>query len=423
MPSYLIRRLLILGGIAIFGIVFIQSYWVIKNWDLQDKQFDSTVNILLRKVAINLATFNKSELPKQDLIQRKSSNTYAVNINSKIDASVLEDYLYQEMEAHSLKTDFEYAVYDCFSDHLVYGNYCQLDDKVEKAQENTTLPKFNDLIYYFVVRFPQRESYMLSNMWLSVTFSIIAVLAVVFFLYSTWVILQQKRLSELQKDFINNMTHEFKTPISSIKIAADVLSKHDLVDKDKRLAKYARIIVNQNKRLNDQVEKVLNIARLEKNSFELNYETFSLHRELNNIINNEQVKLEKGAITLSLAKEDAWIKADKLHFTNVITNILDNAIKYCEKVPEIIVKTTDEGSKMNLSITDNGIGISKENQKKLFEKFYRVSTGNIHDVKGFGLGLFYVRNIAQAHDWELDLESEPGEGTTVSLKIEKVNQA
>ena len=422
MPSYLIRRLLILGGFAIFGIVFIQSYWVIKNWDLQDKQFDSTVNILLRKVAINLATFNKSELPKQDLIQRKSSNTYAVNINSKIDASILEDYLYQEMEAHSLKTDFEYAVYDCFSDNLVYGNYCELDDKEANSQEKTSLPKFNDLIYYFVVRFPQRESYMLSNIWLSVTFSIIAVLAVVFFLYSTWVILQQKRLSELQKDFINNMTHEFKTPISSIKIAADVLSKNGAVEKDKRLSKYAKIIVNQNKRLNDQVEKVLNIARLEKNSFELNYETFSLHRELNSIINNEQVKLEKGAITLSLAKEDAWITADKLHFTNVITNILDNAIKYCQETPQITVKTSDLGSRMKVSIIDNGIGISKENQKKLFEKFYRVSTGNIHDVKGFGLGLFYVRNIAQAHDWNLDLTSEPGKGTTVSLEILKVNQ-
>lgn len=422
MPSYLIRRLLILGGIAILGIVLIQSYWVSKNWDLQDKQFDSTVHILLRKVAEKLAKFNESELPKQDLIQRQSSNTYVVNINSSVDASILEDYLYQEMEAHSLKTDFEYAVFDCYSNDLVYGNYCELGDEDNHRKLSSTLPKFDDLIYYFVVRFPQRESYMLSYMWLNVTFSVIAALAVLFFLYSIWVILQQKRLSELQKDFINNMTHEFKTPISSIKIAADVLSNHEAIAGDQRLSRYAKIITDQNQRLNKQVEKVLNIARLERGTFELKKEKFNIQRELQSIVHNERLRLPNGTIHLDVPPTESQIYADKLHFTNVVSNIIDNAAKYCTSKPEIKVSITDLGASLNLSIADNGIGISKENQQRLFEKFYRVPTGNVHDVKGFGLGLFYVKNIAKAHQWKIDVASEIDQGTTITLNIPKYKE-
>eukprot|EP00095_Tigriopus_kingsejongensis_P007456 snap_masked-scaffold293_size218662-processed-gene-1.2 protein:Tk07456 transcript:snap_masked-scaffold293_size218662-processed-gene-1.2-mRNA-1 annotation:"hypothetical protein" len=320
-----------------------KSYWLLKTWDLKDQEFDQTVNIVLRKVAVRIARFNNIDLPKQDLIQRTASNYYAVNINSGIDANILEDYLLREMENHSLNTDFEYAVYDCFSKDLVYGNYCKLSDDNVQEQSSKNLPKFTDLDYYFVVKFPSRESYLLSNMYTTILFLLITVLSILFFMYTIWVILRQKRLSELQKDFINNMTHEFKTPISSIKIAADVLAKDPAVSNDPRMKKYATIIKDQNARLNDQVEKVLNIARIEKDSFELNKEQINLRETLSEII-------------------------------------------------KIYVK-------------DNGIGIDKENLKKIFDKFYRVNTGNVHNIKGFGLGLFYVQNICAAHGWHLSADS------------------
>ena len=416
MPNYLIRRLVILGCIAIIGIVGIQSYWLAKNWDIQDEQFDTTVNIMLRKVANKLSVYNRSELPKQGLVQRKSSNTYAVNVNSAINARVLEDLLFQEMDAHSLKTDFEYAVFDCFNDELVYGNYCELEDQLGNVAP-TSLPTFDDLIYYFVVRFPNREGYLLSNIWLNVLFSIIAILAVLFFMYAIWVILKQKRLSELQKDFINNMTHEFKTPISSIKIAAEVLAKNESILSDPRLKKYTSIITHQNTRLNDQVEKVLNIARIEKGTFELKKENFSVQKELQHIIHQEQAKLHEGTIGLTLPNEDVQIKADRLHFTNVITNLLDNAVKYTKETPKIQVKARVDQNRIRIDIVDNGIGISAEDQKRLFEKFFRVSTGDLHDVKGFGLGLFYVKNIADAHGWEIAISSKLNEGTRFSIFI------
>lgn len=420
MPSQYIKTLLFLGGFVILGIIFSQSYWLLKTWDLKDQEFDQTVNKVLRKVAEDIAEFNGIKLPKQNLLQRRSSNIYAVNINSTIDANILEDYLIRQFEIHSLNIDFEYAVYDCSTDNLEYINYCRLSDENKEYIRTEDLPKFEDLVYYFVVKFPSRESYLISNMFTSVIFSVITALAVLFFIYAIWVILKQKKLSELQKDFINNMTHEFKTPISSIKIAADVISQNQHIKEDVRLERYANIIREQNQRLNDQVEKVLNIAKIEHDSFILNKEEINIPEVLTEIINNEILKLEQGRITFFPSQHSEILIADKLHFTNVITNIIDNAIKYCrDNRPEISVKMIDSIKSIIIRIEDNGIGIEKENLRKLTEKFYRVSTGNVHNVKGFGLGLFYVRNICKAHGWDIAIDSEYNKGTTVDIIINR----
>ena len=420
MPSQYIKTLLFLGGFVILGIIFSQSYWLLKTWDLKDQEFDQTVNKVLRKVAEDIAEFNGIKLPKQNLLQRRSSNIYAVNINSTIDANILEDYLIRQFEIHSLNIDFEYAVYDCSTDNLEYINYCRLSDENKEYIRTEDLPKFEDLVYYFVVKFPSRESYLISNMFTSVIFSVITALAVLFFIYAIWVILKQKKLSELQKDFINNMTHEFKTPISSIKIAADVISQNQHIKEDVRLERYANIIREQNQRLNDQVEKVLNIAKIEHDSFILNKEEINISEVLTEIINNEILKLEQGRITFFPSQHSEILIADKLHFTNVITNIIDNAIKYCrDNRPEISVKMIDSIKSIIIRIEDNGIGIEKENLRKLTEKFYRVSTGNVHNVKGFGLGLFYVRNICKAHGWDIAIDSEYNKGTTVDIIINR----
>jgi two-component system phosphate regulon sensor histidine kinase PhoR len=418
MPSYLIRRFVLLGAITILGMIGIQTYWLKKTWELKDKEFDQTVRIILRKVAIKISDFNSTELPKTDLIQRRSSNFYAVNINGGIDPSVLEDYLIREMENHSWNTDFEYAVYNCSSDEMVYGNYCSVGPDAKEREKKTDLPKFEDenFVYYFVVTFPFRENYLLSNMRTSLIFGGITSLAILFFLYSIWVILQQKRLSELQVDFINNMTHEFKTPIASIKVASEVLMKNDTIVENTRLKNYVEIINSQNTRLNDQVEKVLHIAKLEQNKLELKKEKFDLRLMLEEIVENERIK---GTSTVNLKSEvgNYEINADKHHVTNVFYNIIDNAIKYCNKSPNIDFSLFKENNLIKLTITDNGIGINKDNLNKLFDKFYRVPTGNIHDVKGFGLGLFYVKKIIDDHDWKISVNSIENKGTTFTIKI------
>ncbi|MBK6564309.1 MAG: HAMP domain-containing histidine kinase [Saprospiraceae bacterium] len=418
MPNYLIRRLILLGGMSIIGVLFIQSYWLLKTWDIKDKEFDQSVNIVLRKVAQRLAAYNTTVLPKTNLIQRKSSNYYAVNVNGSIDPPILEEYLFQEINNQSLNIDFEYAIYDCFNDALVYGNYCSFENKQSTPTKLNKHYKFDDLVYYFVIRFPKRENFLLANLNITIIFTMFSVLAILFFLYSIWVILKQKRLSELQRDFINNMTHEFKTPIASIKIASDVLANDIKTKEDPRLSRYAQIIREQNSRLNDQVEKVLNIARLEKDSIELKKEWIDLNETLQNIIKAEDVKVTNGTMDWMPGTETVYIYTDKLHFVNVICNILDNAVKYCKNENiKIQVSTHFQKNHLLISCKDNGIGISEEDQKKLFDKFFRVSTGDKHDVKGFGLGLFYVKNICRAHGWWISVDSELGKGTTFTIDI------
>ena len=419
MPNHLIRRVALLGAISIIGIVLIQGISLKRAYDIEDNEFDQTVRVALYQVAEKLAIINETKLPKKDLVQRKSANYYAVNINDIIDANILEDFLIREFEARGVNTDFEYAVYDCQSQDMVYGNYCKMSDLEETKKTQDVLPKFDNLIYYFVVGFPSRKGYLISSIWQHVLYGFITLLALVFFIYSMWVILHQKRLSELQKDFINNMTHEFKTPISSIKIAANVIKNDPGISKDERLSKYGQIIVDQNERLNEQVEKVLNLARLEQDSFKLNLQSFNAADVLNTIVTSENLKVtESGSGGIKIQEvEDCIIRADKLHFSNVIHNMLDNALKYCSTFPEVLVHAYKKGKVLAIEIKDNGIGINKEHFENLFKKFYRVPTGNVHDVKGFGLGLYYVHNICKAHGWKIDVSSNPGEGSTFTIRI------
>ncbi len=420
MPNHLIRRLAILGGISIIGIVLIQGFTLYRNYDLENRQFDQTVRVALYQVAERLAISNQAFLPKKDLVQRKSANYYAVNINDIINANLLEEYLIQEFEERGVNTDFEYAVFDCQSSEMVYGNYCKLGALEDTKSDPDALPTFDNLIYYFVVGFPSKKTYLLSSIWQQIIYSAITLLALVFLIYSLWVILQQKRLSELQKDFINNMTHEFKTPISSINIAAQVIQKDEALRGDQRLQKYSQIIIDQNKRLNEQVEKVLNLARLEKDNFKLNKQSFDISEVLQSIVSAEHLKMKEkgvGQIQLEESTHQQFITGDKLHFTNVIYNIIDNAIKYCTLIPEVFIKTYLDGKNVAIEIKDNGIGIKSEHFDHLFKKFYRIPTGDVHDVKGFGLGLYYVQNICYAHGWDITVKSDIGKGSIFKITI------
>ncbi len=421
MNNNTIRQVVLLGALAIIGILAVQSYWVLKSWDIKEQEFHQTMNIALLNVAKDLAKINGNVLPTHNLINQRSSNYYVVNFNDEIDANLLEYYLQKEFEALALNVDFDYGIYDCSSDKIMYGGYVNLSNSDFIPTEKTDLPKYEGLDYYFGVRFPKKTSYVLGSMRVVVVFTILLILTVLFFMYAMFIILRQKRLSEMQKDFINNMTHEFKTPISTIKISSDVFLKDDHIKSDQRLSRYAQIIKDQNQRLNNQVEKVLQLARIESDSFKLNLEEVNLHHLIQKAVqSNELTVAEKhGDITCYFSGNPILLNADKLHLTNILHNLLDNAVKYCKDAPNIIVKTQDFENHYIVSVQDNGIGISKSQQGKVFNKFYRVPTGNVHNVKGFGLGLFYIKNICDAHGWKLEMDSEIGVGTTIQIKINK----
>jgi two-component system, OmpR family, phosphate regulon sensor histidine kinase PhoR len=426
MNNSTIQRIVILGAIAVILVIASQTYWVMQDYNLKMRDFDRSVNIALQNVAQQFSNVNQTALPLQKLITRSSSNTYAVNVNSPINASNLDFFLRKHFEENALNEDFDYAIYDCHDERMMYGKYVSYTSGKDSSKVEKDFAKLDDATYYFVVRFPKRASSILSNMSLTLVFTAISLLTVVFFIYSLTVILRQKRLSELQKDFINNMTHEFKTPISTIKVAADVFASTPSVSSDPRLARYAQIIREQNNRLNTQVEKVLQLTRIDRNTLELNKEIINVHELLGTILPAMQVKVEEkaGILTQNLAATQPYIKADTLHLTNIIHNLLDNAMKYSKDgIAEIEVRTEDKGKNICLTIADKGIGIDKEHQKKVFFRFYRVPTGDIHNVKGFGLGLFYVKNIIQAHGWQIDLDSELDKGTTITLEIPKIIEA
>ena len=411
---------MILGAIASIGMIASQVYWLSSTWNLNEREFEQKVGYALHNVAKSLAKENKAELPSRNIVNRRLSNYYVVNIEYEINPGILEHYLLTEFEKLALYLDFEYAVYDCTSDEMVYGKYIKFSPNSTLDIKKSELPKSKEFTYYFGVKFPNHPTYLLQKMQLSVIFAVFLLITIVFFAFAMYTILKQKRLSEMQKDFINNMTHEFKTPISTIGISADVFIKSPVVKSDQRLSQYAAILKEQNQRLNNQVEKILQLAKIERDGLKLKKEDFDIIPIVKTVVHSVALRLDEFNGEIQFLEPDASplvVKADKLHFTNTLHNLLDNAIKYCNTKPKIEVKIEKKFRQILLSIQDNGIGIKKDDLSKVFDKFYRIPTGNIHNVKGFGLGLFYVKEVANAHGWQVQVESEEGKGTKVILKI------
>jgi two-component system phosphate regulon sensor histidine kinase PhoR len=244
---------------------------------------------------------------------------------------------------------------------------------------------------------------------------------VIFFGYALYVIIKQQKLSEIQKNFINNLTHEFKTPIASIELAAKVLANPKIIEQPERLTEYVKIIGQQNRRLSAQVEKLLQMATIEKTKLRLNLETTELNSFISEAITEFKNSQNGNAYSINLVSEveNAIILADKLHFSNLIFNILDNAIKYCSVVPDIIIRLQEVKNQYIVSFDDNGIGIPKDYRKKIFNRFYRIPTGNVHDVKGFGLGLDYVQKIVRRHGWRINVIENSRKGSTFIVEIHK----
>jgi len=413
-----IRLVVLLGALAIFGIISIQIYFLQNAWNIKEKQFVQSVLIGLRNVAEKMTKFNESALPHANPVRQLSSNYFVVNINSQIDANVLEFYLKAEFDKLNIQSDFEYAIYNCQTDKMEYGKYLTINGTAKPNILTANLPKYDQYTYYFGVNFPLLRNTIAGDMTIWFFFIGLLVVAIIFFVYAIFVILQQKRLSEMQKDFINNMTHEFKTPISSINISADVIMNPDIINNPARLYTYGSVIKQENNRLNQQVDKVLQIARIENSSFHLNKVMVDLNALILKVAENCKANTNRQlVVNTKLSDSVGSLEADALHLTNILFNLLDNASKYSDKEPVITIETKRVDKTVMLSIHDNGPGISPEFHHRVFQKFYRIPTGNLHNVKGFGLGLYYVKTICTAHQWKIDLISDPGKGTTFVISI------
>lgn len=422
MQRQTIRRLVIPATLSIIGIIITQIYWVSSAFDLKEKQLDQRIHIALQAVAEQIAAYNKSTLPIADVVNQVASDYFIVNVNDVIDVNILELYLKREFGRMNLQLDFEYAIYDCTTDKMMYGSY--ISSSSTNSENRVTareLPKYDKFIYYFGVSFPQKKRYLLYDMRLWAFSSLLILALVLFFAYALYVILAQRKLAEIQKDFVDNMTHEFQTPISTIHIAADVLLNPDIVKQPERLTRYAQIIKKETQRLQKQVESVLQASRAERIGLTLQKETVNLNELAQETVNHFRLQLKEKGIQADISTRfppvPVMITADSSHLTNLIINLLDNAVKYGGTHPEICLQVKTDNRQAVLSIADNGPGIPEKYRNKIFDKFYRIPTGNLHNVKGFGLGLHYVRNIVRAHGWQINLQCPPQGGSIFEITI------
>lgn len=343
-------------------------------------------------------------------------------LKTRLDEKYLDSILRSELQNKDVETPYIYGVLKSPYQKFTFTSDDNYTEELRKTPYSYDLFP-NDIFrepVYLNVHFPKKSAFILSKMTLMLVLAIILISLLIFsFYYIIQTIFRQKKLSEMKNDFINNMTHEFKTPISTISLACQTLTDDDVPKNTQLYESYIHVIEEENNRLGSMAEKILQTAIIDKGSMELNPDVINMHDVVNNAIEKIRMQVEQkdGEIFTNLEATNPVVKADKFHMTNLVFNLLDNANKYSFQKPAITVRTKNKANGLQLEITDNGIGISKANQKKIFEKLYRVPTGNIHEVKGFGLGLSYVKAILDKHNGEINIQSEINKGSTFSIFI------
>jgi two-component system phosphate regulon sensor histidine kinase PhoR len=338
-----------------------------------------------------------------------------------IDTSLLASLLIQYIDYHKLDPDYEYAILKTSNDSIIYSSIAVIPKSLKKNCHKACLScLWKEEYFHLEVYFPSQYKAVLVEMSVWLIFTAIFILIIVFsFMYIVNTVIKQKKLSEIKNDFINNMTHEFKTPISTISLASEVLLHADAAASPERIEKYARIIYDENIRMRGQVDRVLQVARLDKDEFSLTKSEFDLHQLVKETVKKlcfEKCE-EQTTLNYQLQAADHVLNADEMHIRNVVTNLVDNAIKYSTNGTTLNIGTKNRQEGIVLSIEDNGIGMSKEELKHIFDKFYRIPTGNIHNVKGFGLGLYYVKNMVDAHGGEIHVRSEINKGSRFDIYL------
>lgn len=345
------------------------------------------------------------------------------NVLDRLDTAMVRNEVRDQLINRNIDQPFELGIVGNNNEIVGIGHVNDLEFLKNQGIKAELFP--SDLLgveNYLVIHFPKKQNYLMQQVFLPLGSSLVFMcIIIVCFVYAIKVIIRQKKVSEIKNDFINNMTHEFKTPISTVSLAVEALQDPDLFGEQVLRKRYLNIIKDENIRLGKQVEQVLQAAALEKNDFNLKIEKVDLQAIIEATKKHFELLVENrgGTLTTEYSLLTGRLEVDVFHLNNILNNLLDNATKYSKDAP--IIKITVEETETNfiLSISDRGIGISKEAQKKIFDKFYRVPTGNLHDVKGFGLGLSYVKTMIEAHKGTIMLKSEPGQGSVFTINLPK----
>lgn len=398
--------------------------------DLFVKNQSKTVNKDSLQLAVQLdqrviqQIFKKARFVNELMVAAFRNNVYQ-DPSERLDIFFLDSVIKTEIELEDLPNEFEFVITNELNEPVKFMNSpprynVELDTTTtHKSLLFPSNPLDEDLFLH--LRFPTQKSFLLQEMWLPLMINLALVLFIfvaLTFMFKT--ILTQKKLSEMRNDFISNMTHEFKTPISTISLACEAMSDSDMVkDAETDYQPFIKIIHDENQRLSTLVERILQSAIIDRGELNLNMESLNLNEMLKDLVQNAQFRISgsEGEIYLELPEEIIEVNGDRLHVRNAISNLIDNAIKYSRENPVIHIRLKRIHGKIHLSVADKGIGIKKEYIAKIFDKLYRIPTGNLHDVKGFGLGLNYVKAIAQMHGWNVHVKSKYREGSEFTLII------
>lgn len=404
--------MVILGTLSMVAILIVQVFWVTQAINKQEELFNRSVQMAMRNVVEALCEVNGNDIPSNDPIDQLSSNYFIARTNYRIDLKSLDYLLKAELQKRNIDQDYEYGVYDCQTNRMVYGDFVSVHDKAGKTKPTGQLPTLVNDEYYFGIYFPGKKAGLVSNLGIWQVTSALTLLILVFFSYALFVILKQKRLSEIQRDFINNMTHEFKTPLATLQVSAEVLQKEASGERQK---KYASIMKSELSRLEQHVHQLLETSLLDysANKKESHFQPKAILDRLPEKFGNQAGKSLEATNELAV---DTLIKGDVVIFETIIFNLLDNAFKYGGT--KVIFEAREKDRKIEIGVTNDGPSIPRKEQSKIFQKFYRIHQGDLHDVKGFGLGLYFVKQGAKSMHGKVTLRSKE-HTTTFTLTIPK----
>ncbi len=416
--SKTLRLVILTSTVLITIIIAIQLIWLQKVYLYEEKQFNINVSKSIRGLYSDMQLVNDVS----DNVQKKIDNPNPDTYIFKIDCSPNLDSLWLNLKAEftdfDVYTDCRAGIYSTEQNKYVEEQYIDLPDAYHAASKESNLPLIKKDYSYILLFFPHRGQYIIKQMIFWIASSGLLLLVLIGFGASIFYLYRQKFFNETQKDFVNNFTHEFKTPLAVIKIAAEVLQQNNIIEKPDRLKNYAGIINEQTSHLQGQVQRLLEIAYTDRSSLPLEKENFDTNILIEEAINDLQPLIEQknAKLKTTFALPDTIIYADKAYLRLSIINLIENAIKYSVS-PEIYISTSMKGNDFCISVKDNGIGIAKEHQKKIFDRFYRITDGELHTHKGFGLGLNFVKKVIDTHNGEIEVESDLGKGSTFTIKL------
>jgi len=468
MNKNLITLIIVVVSIVLLSLTVVQFYWVknaitVERTNFENKVNDAVSNVIFRLEKIETYSNLQRAMTSQARVASFFSSMDSINrdlydemlaikkpediekfirksflatevfsemagqdkpfdIEKTLNKNLLDSLLNDELRQKGIKTKFEYGVYSSQQNKMIIEKTGQYQPQLLKNSFVFTLypNEFLTNPNYLMIYFPYEIRFLLKEMSSIILISLLLIIILMMlFTYVIKVIVWQKKLSEMKNDFINNMTHEIKTPISTISLACEALSDQSVKRHEALAENYLRVIYDENKRLADITEKILQAATFDQGELNLKLELIDIEEVIDNVINNIgiQVEVKDGKIIRDFRASKTAITADKMHITNVISNLVDNANKYSPRRPVITISSENYSEGIRISIEDNGIGISKENQKKIFDKLYRVPTGNIHDVKGFGLGLSYVKAVVEKHKGKITVDSDLRKGSTFRMYL------